>query len=59
LFESSAATAEILRWAGLEEVQDFDYAARREADLERLADAVEQHLDTKKLAGLFGIGQPL
>ncbi|MDH2919372.1 MAG: cobyric acid synthase [Sideroxydans sp.] len=59
LFESSAATAEILRWAGLEEVQDFDYAARREADLERLADAVEQHLDTKKLAGLFGIGKPL
>jgi adenosylcobyric acid synthase len=55
LFESSAATAEILRWAGLEEAQDFDYAARREADLERLADAVEQHLDTKKLAGLFGI----
>ncbi len=55
LFESSAATAEILRWAGLAEVQDFDYAARREADLERLADAVEQHLDTKKLAGLFGV----
>jgi len=54
-FESSAATAEILRWAGLAEVQDFDYAARREADLERLADAVEQHLDTQKLAELFGV----
>ncbi|MGZ8257394.1 MAG: cobyric acid synthase [Gallionella sp.] len=58
LFESSAATEVILRWAGLNEVQDFDYAARREADLERLADAVEQHLDTRKLSQLFGIDKP-
>ncbi|NOT99540.1 MAG: cobyric acid synthase CobQ, partial [Sideroxydans sp.] len=55
LFDERAACAAMLRWAGLDEVQSVDYAARREADLERLADAVAQHLDTQKLAGLFGV----
>ena len=31
------------------------FAARREAVLERLADAVEEHLDTKALARLIGV----
>ncbi|HET7831715.1 MAG TPA: cobyric acid synthase [Gallionella sp.] len=57
LFESRAATDALLRWAGLGEVQTPDYHARREADLERLADAVEQHLDTTRLAVLFGLGE--
>jgi len=55
LFESPAATGALLRWAGLQTVQTPDYHARREADLERLADAVERHLDTKGLAAFFGL----
>jgi adenosylcobyric acid synthase len=53
LFESTAACSALLRWAGLREVQTPDYRARCEADLERLADAVESCLDTSKLRELF------
>lgn len=53
LFESSQATDALLRWAGLREVVTPDYYARREADIERLADAVERHLDTTLLRELF------
>ncbi|MNQ84279.1 Cobyric acid synthase [compost metagenome] len=55
LFESSAACSAILRWAGLEAVQAVDYQALRERDIERLADQVEQHLDTRLLAELCGL----
>jgi adenosylcobyric acid synthase len=57
LFESPEACSALLRWAGLREVQTPDYRARCEADLERLADAVEQHLDTVKLRELFQLGE--
>ncbi|MFZ2303137.1 MAG: cobyric acid synthase [Gallionella sp.] len=53
LFESSAATDALLRWAGLREAATPDYHARREADIDRLADAVEQHLDMAQLRKLF------
>jgi adenosylcobyric acid synthase len=52
LFESSAASAALLRWAGVKEVQAVDYHALREVDIERLADLVEQHLDTGHLRRL-------
>ena len=55
LFESSAATDALLRWAGLREAATPDYHARREADIDRLADAVEQHLDTAQLRDLFAL----
>jgi len=55
LFESSEACAALLRWAGLEEVKRVDYQALRERDIERLADMVEQHLDTTKLRELCGL----
>jgi adenosylcobyric acid synthase len=55
LFESSEASATVLRWAGLEAVRTVDYHALRERDIERLADQVEQHLDTRLLAELCGI----
>lgn len=56
LFESQQATDALLRWAGLSEVNTPDYAVRCEADIDRLADAVEQHLDGKRLRALFGLG---
>jgi adenosylcobyric acid synthase len=55
LFESPAASAALLRWAGLSDVQEVDYHGLRERDIERLADLVEQHLDTELLRQLCGI----
>jgi adenosylcobyric acid synthase len=57
LFESQQASDALLRWVGLREVVTPDYHARREADIERLADAVEQYLDTEMLAKLFALGE--
>ncbi|MBB3104265.1 cobyric acid synthase [Azomonas macrocytogenes] len=55
LFETPAACSALLRWAGLQNVQPFDYGALRERDIERLADLVEQHLDTERLRQLCGL----
>jgi adenosylcobyric acid synthase len=55
LFESREATDALLRWAGLADASTPDYHARRETDIDRLADAVEQHLDGKRLCALFGL----
>ena len=45
LFDSPPALAALLAWAGCKPQAEFDANARRERDLDRLADAVEQHLD--------------
>lgn len=55
LFEAPASSAALLRWAGLADVQQVDYHALREADIERLADLVERHLDTQRLRELCGL----
>ena len=55
LFESPEACGALLRWAGLQNVQQVDYHALRERDIERLADLVEKHLDTAYLRELCGI----
>jgi adenosylcobyric acid synthase len=55
LFESTAATDAILRWAGLAEPETPDYAAIREAEIDRLADAVEAHLDMTAIDRLLGL----
>lgn len=55
LFETPAACSAVLRWAGLQDVQEVDCHGLRERDIERLADLVEQHLDTRLLRQLCGI----
>ncbi|KTC62970.1 cobyric acid synthase [Pseudomonas fluorescens ABAC62] len=55
VFETPAACGALLRWAGLEDVQEVDYHALRERDIERLADLVENHLDTALLRKLCGL----
>ena len=55
LFESPAACSALLRWAGLQDVQLVDYHALRERDIERLADLVQNHLDTGLLRQLCGL----
>jgi len=53
LFESSAACDALLRWAGLADPGTPGYAMLREAGIERLADAVETHLDMAALTKLL------
>ncbi|MHA6493913.1 cobyric acid synthase [Pseudomonas borbori] len=55
LFETPQACSALLRWAGLRDVQPVDYHALRERDIERLADMVEQHLNTAQLRQLCGL----
>lgn len=55
LFESPAATDALLRWAGLCNPVTPDYHARRETDIDRLADTLEQHLDMALLRRLFAL----
>ncbi len=55
VFETPAACSALLRWAGLQDVQQVDYYALRERDIERLADLVENHLDTALLRKLCEI----
>jgi adenosylcobyric acid synthase len=54
LFDHPEACAAWLKWAGLEEASpDFDYRQLREQGLDRLADAVQQHLDWAQLDQLL------
>jgi adenosylcobyric acid synthase len=55
LFDAPAACAALLRWAGLADAAAHDHGALREATLERLADAVERHLNTNRLRALLGL----
>ncbi|HYG04904.1 MAG TPA: cobyric acid synthase [Stenotrophomonas sp.] len=50
LFDTPAALTALLQWVGLAEPQALAMDALREHTLERLADAVEAHLDTAALS---------
>lgn len=52
LFDHAEALSAILKWAGHFKPQCIDYSARREADLDRVADAVESAIDVAKLFDL-------
>ena len=54
IFDAPAACAALLEWAGMKGAQGVDLAALREASLERLADCVEQKLETGALRKLAG-----
>ncbi|MDP2154986.1 MAG: cobyric acid synthase, partial [Sulfuricella sp.] len=53
LFDRKEACDTLLRWAGLAAPATLDYEALREAGIERMADAVEKHLDWLKLDRIF------
>jgi adenosylcobyric acid synthase len=55
LFETPAACAALLRWAGLEEPPALDRARLRGEAIDRLADAIERHIDMKRIARLLDI----
>jgi adenosylcobyric acid synthase len=49
IFDEADACAALLSWAGLAEARTVDYLALREREIDRLADAVEEHLDVARL----------
>jgi adenosylcobyric acid synthase len=59
LFESTAACNALLRWAGLHDTPSLDYQALREANIDRLADTVEAHLDLAVIEHILGIDTAL
>jgi adenosylcobyric acid synthase len=54
VFDSPQACETLLAWAGLKDAQRVDYPALREASLDRLADAMTEHLDLAKLYAAIG-----
>ncbi|WP_266180896.1 cobyric acid synthase [Dyella humicola] len=53
LFDEPPALVALLAWSGLHDASSIDMHALREASIERLADAVETHLDTSALLRLL------
>ncbi len=53
LFDARAASAALLRWAGLAAPAALDYGELRERGIARMADAVEEHLDWGKIDAIF------
>ena len=58
LFDRPEALAALLAWAGATDVAAVDFAARREADIDRLADAVEAALDAEAMRRLLPAWTP-
>ncbi|HJU38622.1 MAG TPA: cobyric acid synthase [Tahibacter sp.] len=58
VFDAPDACRALLAWAGFDADGAIDLVALREAGIERLADAVEAHLDTTRLAALLNLELP-
>ena len=58
IFDAPAACAALLDWAGMKGAQGVDLAAMREASLERLADCVEENLETGYVRSVAARRQP-
>lgn len=54
LFEHPQGCDAILRWAGLEQPDTPDYRALRDAGIDRVADAAEEHLDIERIVAIAG-----
>ena len=54
LFDHTQARDALLKWAGLEQVEVFDYSARQEQEINRLADTIEQYMDLDKTFACLG-----
>ena len=55
LFDEAALLDDLLKWAGLDKVEQFDYTAFREQQIERLADEVEAVLPFERICELLSL----
>ena len=55
LFDNPQALNAVLAWAGFQAKQELDYAAVREASLDRLADAFAESMDMHKLLAILDV----
>lgn len=55
LFDNPQALNAVLAWAGFRAKQELDYAAVREASLNRLADVFEDAIDMQKLLAILDV----
>lgn len=55
LFDADAACARLLRWAGFQGQVDTAFHAGREAAMDRLADALDAHLEMQQALALLGL----
>ncbi|RFA26843.1 cobyric acid synthase CobQ [Alkalilimnicola ehrlichii] len=53
IFDARPAQRALLTWAGLQAPAAIDYEALREGGIDRLADAMEEHLDMDAIAALL------
>lgn len=49
IFDNSQAVSELCRWAGVEEIAVVDHKQNQQKAIDRIADAIEQHLDLPTL----------
>lgn len=49
IFDNPSAVTAICRWAGAEDVAQVDHQLNQQKAIDRIADAIEQHLDLHKL----------
>lgn len=55
VFEQASSCDAILKWAGINNAESPDYHALREHDIDRLADMLENHMDTDALKQLLAL----
>ena len=55
LFDHPEAREYLLHWAGLDQVEEFDYQALQEKEINRLADSIEQHLNMQTIERCLNI----
>lgn len=55
LFEEQTSCKSMLEWSGLKNVEAIDYFKRREDDIDRLADAIEEHINLDAIYELLNI----
>jgi len=51
VFDHPEALSELLKWAGVDQADTFDYGQLRDNEINRLADSVEQHMNIDELIG--------
>ncbi len=55
LFDEPSSCTALLQWAGLKQIAPSQFEQTREQHIERLADALEKHLDMEQIFALLGI----